>query len=68
MSMTEDQRRAMKAVFGNLGFKGPVADELRKAMIQVTGMGFVGNKVKLLIAQDTSGNSGRLFNLGVYME
>ena len=67
-NMSASQLESVKAVFGNLGFKGPVADELRKAMIQeiaAPGMGFVGNNVASLIAQDTSGNLGRLFNLGV---
>lgn len=67
-TMSASQLESVNAVFGNLGFKGPVADELRKAMIQeiaAPGMGFVGNNVASLIAQDTSGNLGRLFNLGV---
>ena len=47
-TMSASQLESVNAVFGNLGFKGPVADELRKAMIQeiaAPGMGFVGNNV-----------------------
>tara|TARA_B100000085_G_scaffold269584_1_gene281124 strand:- start:200 stop:2062 length:1863 start_codon:yes stop_codon:yes gene_type:complete len=67
-TMSASQLESVNAVFGNLGFKGPVADELRKAMIQeiaAPGMGFVGNNVASLIAQDDSGNLRRLFDLGV---
>lgn len=67
-TMSASQLESVNAVFGNLGFKGPVADELRKAMIQeiaAPGMGFVGNNVASLMAQDDSGNLRRLFDLGV---
>ena len=67
-TMSASQLESVNAVFGNLGFKGPVAEELRKAMIQeiaAPGMGFVGNNVASLMAQDDSGNLRRLFDLGV---
>tara|TARA_B100000282_G_scaffold15454_1_gene10787 strand:+ start:1189 stop:3072 length:1884 start_codon:yes stop_codon:yes gene_type:complete len=67
-TMTPQQLESVNAVFSNLGFDGPIADELRKAMIQEIaspGMGLVGNNAGQLMAMDQSGELRRLFEQGV---